>query len=421
MDIRPVSLLVVGAGDRGALFARLSRSLATPARIVAVAEPRKAHRDRLGDAHDVPEARRFDDWSHAAAAGRLADAVIIATPDHVHTAPALELIEQGYSVLLEKPMAPTAAECRAIASAALEAGVILGVGHVLRYSDFTRQLKSMVDDGIIGDVMAIQRLEPIGYFHFAHSYVRGNWRREDESSFTLLTKSCHDLDWLRYIVGRPCRQVSSFGTLRHFRASERPAEAAERCLDCPLDPACPYSARRIYLTPVERGDRGWPVSVVTTNPTPDTVARALRKGPFGRCVYTSDNDVVETQVVNLAFEGGCLATFILTAFTPFEERRTTIFGSLGQLRGDGRYIEHFDFLTEETTEIDTRIADCSGRRLHEDGDKRLLEAFLRAVALGDPRAILSGPRETLESHLMVFAAERSRLENRVVDISTFRE
>lgn len=413
------TLMIVGAGDRGALFARLARETSPPARVVAVAEPRRVHRQRLARDHGIPPERTFSDWSRAAAAGRQADAVVIATPDSCHTAPALALIDQGYQVLLEKPMAPTPRECRQIVEAARRAGVILGVGHVLRYTDATQRLKALIDGGAIGEVMAVQRLEPIGYFHYAHSYVRGSWRREDRASFALLTKSCHDLDWLRYILGRPCRQVSSFGQLRHFRAADRPAGAADRCLDCSIEPTCPYSARKIYLERVRRGETGWPVSVVADEPSVESIREALRRGPYGRCVWACDNDVVDTQVVNLAFDDGRLATFIMTAFTPLEGRRTTVFGTRGQLRSDGRYIEHFDFLTDRTTTTDTLAEDHHRLGGHGGGDGRMLAAFVRAVASRDPSLILSGPAETLESHLMVFAAEASRRQGRVVDLKRF--
>lgn len=417
--MRPVTLLVVGAGDRGATYARLAGRVSTTARVVAVAEPRGQLRDRLGDEHGVPPERLFESWQEAAAAGRIADAAIVATPDHLHTAPALALLDEGYHLLLEKPMAQSPSECRAIAEAALRAGTVFGVGHVLRYTDYTRRLKALVDEGAVGELMGATRLEPIGYFHYAHSYVRGNWRREDESSFALLTKCCHDLDWLRFVLGRRPRRVASFGALRHFRAESRPAGAADRCLDCGVEASCPYSARRIYLGRVERGELGWPVSVLTPEPTAQSVTEALRDGPYGRCVYASDNDVVDSQVVQLELEGGLLASFVMTAFTPMSQRRTTIFGSRGQLRGDGRYIERFDFLAERTERIDTLAADGADLGGHGGGDGRLLARFLEAVARRDPRHVLSGPAEALESHLLVFAAERARLEGRVIDFDDY--
>jgi predicted dehydrogenase len=295
--------------------------------------------------------------------------------------------------------------------------VLLAVAHVDRYTPHTVRLKQLVTDGAVGDVVCIQRTEPVGYWHQAHSFVRGNWRNEAESSFMLLAKSCHDIDWLRHIMGVPCRAVSSFGHLKHFRPDEAPAGASERCLDCQVESDCPYSARKIYLGRLALGHTGWPVDVLTPQPTVDSVTAALRDGPYGRCVYHCDNDVVDNQVVNLAFEGDRTASFTMTAFNEAAGRRTEVFGSRGQIRSDGRHIHVFDFLSDNTETIDTAAADASLLGGHGGGDHGLMDSFVRAVADGDPSHILSGPRETLESHLMVFAAERARREQCVVEVS----
>ena len=70
---------------------------------------------------------------------------------------------------------------------------MLCVAHVLRYSAVNRRLKRMIQDGVIGDIQTIQHREPVGSWHFAHSFVRGNWRKESESAPVLLTKCCHDV------------------------------------------------------------------------------------------------------------------------------------------------------------------------------------------------------------------------------------
>ena len=178
----------------------------------------------------------------------------------------------------------------------------------------------------IGDIVSIQHLEPVGYWHQAHSYVRGNWRKESESSSMLLAKSCHDLDWIRYIMGARCVAVSSFGSLKHFRKEEKPSGAGERCLDCSYEPRCPYSALKIYLGRIEKGQVEWPVNVITEDVSREGVQAALRDGPYGRCVYECDNDVVDNQVVNLLFEGGRTAAFTMTGFSEYQDRKTRIFG-----------------------------------------------------------------------------------------------
>ena len=412
----PVTLLIVGAGDRGAGYAQFARKLPRRARVVGVAEPRAAHRERMAQDFHLPPGRVFQDWRAAADRPRMADAVIIATQDAMHVEPAEAFARKGYAMLLEKPMAPNPRDCRRIVAAVKAAGIPFAVCHVLRYTAYTRRLQKLLAAGAVGDIVSVQHLEPVGWWHQAHSFVRGNWRNERESSSMLLAKSCHDLDWLRAIVGRPCRRVSSFGSLYHFRPEQRPAGAAARCLDCAVEPRCPYSAKRIYMEFLRRGYHGWPLSVLTTDLTPSGVRAALATGPYGRCVYACDNDVVDHQVVNLVFDGGVTAAFTMTAFNEGGGRQTKIFGTRGEITGDSTYLTHFDFRSRRKTVIDTRMKDHSILGGHGGGDGGLMDAFLRSVAENDPRHISSGLDETLESHLIVFAAEESRRTGRIVPI-----
>ncbi|MEV6950574.1 Gfo/Idh/MocA family oxidoreductase [Streptomyces sp. NPDC051183] len=412
-----ITLAVVGAGDRGTGHARWALAHPDRATVVAVAEPRKVRRDRLATAHGLDAGSVVDDWRELAARGRIADAVLICTLDREHLEPVLAFAALGYHIMLEKPMALTEEECRRIVAAVEEAGVILSVGHVLRYTPYTQALKRVLDSGRIGDVVSVQHLEPVGFWHQAHSFVRGNWRREDEATSMLMAKSCHDLDWLQYVLGRPPVRVSSFGRLSHFRPENRPAGAADRCLDCTVETACPYSAKRDYGDRLAEGRHGWPLSVLVDEFTPRALETALREGPYGRCVYACDNDVVDHQVVAMEFDSGATATFTMTAFTEQADRQTRIFGTRGELRGDGMELRVYDFLTrtEEVLGIGAEGAmDAAGG--HGGGDAGLMDAFVGAVATGDPGLVKSGPHESLISHLTVLAAERARRDNTVVII-----
>lgn len=415
---QPVSYIIIGAGSRGTNYATYALRHPNQAEVVGVAEPREPARLRLVTEHDIPPDNVYTDWREVANREKFADAVVITTQDAMHLEPALALAAKGYHILLEKPMAPTAAACRQIVEAVKANGVILGVGHVMLYTPYTQALKKVLDSGAIGELISIQHLEPVGYWHQAHSFVRGNWRNEAQSSFMLLAKSCHDLDWLRYIMGEKCRSVSSFGSLTHFRREEKPPEAgdATRCLDCAYEPRCPYSAPKIYLGRLAQGRTGWPVSILTFDVTVAGVTEALRTGPYGRCVYECDNDVVDHQVVNLLFERGKTAAFTMTAFTQAGDRRTRLFGTRGEIYGNGEVIRLTDFLTDKTQEIKIDAPDPSLLGGHGGGDYGLMAAFIAAVQNNDPSRLLSGPDETLESHLIVFAAEQARRERRVIDL-----
>ncbi|MCR4575090.1 MAG: Gfo/Idh/MocA family oxidoreductase [Lentisphaeria bacterium] len=418
--MKQVTLLIVGCGARGTGYGRFALANPERAKVVAIAEPIPERRNAVGDAHNVPPEYRFNSWEDAARLPRMADAVLICTQDQMHEEPAIAFAKLGYDILLEKPMAPTADSCRRIVEAVKKAGVLFAVCHVLRYTAYTKKLKEVLGSGAIGEIINIQHLEPVGYWHQAHSFVRGNWRNEEESSFMLLAKCCHDVDWLRYVMGRPCRQVQSFGTLKHFRSECAPAGAAARCLDCPaeIEKNCPYSAIKIYLRDrLDKGHAGWPVNVLAHEVTRETILTALRNGPYGRCVYACDNDVVDNQVVNMLFDNGSTVSMTMTAFNSHGGRLTRIFGTKGSIDTDSNTITLFDFLTDKKTVIDTAIKNDGGILSgHGGGDNGLMDAFISAVAEQDPSKILSGTDETLESHLMVFAAEESRKNSKVVKL-----
>lgn len=413
----PATVAIIGAGSRGWTYSTFALAHPERMKVVAVAEPRDEWRERIRSAHGIEEQSSFRDWQDLLGRPRLADAVIIATQDRMHVGPAVEAARAGYHILLEKPMAPSADECRSIVSAVTQHGVTFAVCHVLRYTNHTRDLKRLINSGAIGEVVNVQSLEPVGYWHQAHSFVRGNWRREDESSSMLLAKCCHDIDWIRYLVDRPCTAVHSFGSLRHFRAEQAPDGAGERCLDCDHEPDCSYSAPKIYMDWLNRGERGWPLDVLTPDPNEANILDALRNGPYGRCVYRCDNDAVDNQVVSMQFEGGSTATLTMTAFTEATARRLRVFGTQGEIESDGRRIRVFDFLSDRWTEHETRTEDRGPLSGHDGGDYTIMSAFVDAVRSGDPSFILSGPAETLETHLMVFAAETSRRQGSVVQLT----
>jgi predicted dehydrogenase len=415
---RPVRVALVGAGIRGEIYGHWIGAHPDRAQLVAVAEPRADRREPIAARHGLPGSAVFDDWRDLVAGPRLADAVVITTQDAEHVEPAVAFAEAGYAVLLEKPIAPTEQECRRVVDAVTRNKVVFGVCHVLRYAPYTRMLRELLAADAIGEIVSVDHVEPVGFAHYAHSYVRGNWRREDSSAPMLLAKSCHDLDWLRHVVGRPVRSVSSFGGLTYFVPENRPPRAAERCTDCVLQDSCAYSAVRIYGEHLAAGDLAWPLSVLTPEPDAESVARALRTGPYGRCVWACDNDVVDHQVVSLEFDGGATATFTMTAFSTSRPRITHLFGTLGEIFCDGSVLRVTDFRTRETrvVEVPEGAPDDPLLSGHSGGDAGLMNDFIAAVASRDPRWIGGSAAEALAAHELVFAAERARHERRTVHL-----
>ncbi|XP_043531877.1 uncharacterized protein zgc:154075 isoform X2 [Chiloscyllium plagiosum] len=399
---RCVEVIIIGAGNRGQTYAFFSKDFPERMKVVGVADCRLIARQNLQMKYSIQDCNIFSDWREAAKREKFADAVIIATPDRHHKDPTVAFAKKGYHILLEKPMAVTVDDCKEIVLVCKENNVILAVCHVLRYSP---------------PILKVH----VGFYHFAHSFVRGNWRNEQESTFSLMAKSCHDIDIINSLMfGKRCIKVSSFGSLSHFIKDDKPEGAADRCLDCAVEKCCPYSAKKLYLEGVKNGKKGWPISVICEGSTVDieSVTKALREGPYGRCVYECDNDVVTHQVVNMEFEEGVTAAFTMVAFTEkLASRKITIYGTEGELSSEGQDpVTVFDFLTQTKTEYPLDYSSIQNTHLggHGGADYYLMDSFIQAVAENNPSLIRTGPEETLLSHLLVFDAERSRRENRVV-------
>ncbi len=420
MSSRQITLAIIGAGARGNVYARFALEHPEQAKIIAIAEPRQEWRERMACEHKIDPSRVFTDWKELAAQPRMADAVIITTNDRMHADPAVAFADLKYDILLEKPMAPTESECRRIVQAVKRNGVIFAVCHVLRYAPYTRALKAMIQSGIIGDIASVDHLEPVGYWHMAHSFVRGNWRNSQESSCMLLAKSCHDIDWLAYIINKRCLSVASFGSLGHFNQQHKPPQAgnAKRCLNCDFESQCPYSAKKIYIRErFEHQDFGWPLNVLTADPrNKEKVMQALADGPYGRCVYECDNDVVDRQTVMLEYEGGVVATFTMTAFTEMSERTTRICGTLGELHCNVQTITHYDFLTGTREVIDINKLAVGQVGGHGGGDTGMMSEFIQAVIKHDESLIVTNCDATWSSHRTVFAAERARIEHQIIPV-----
>lgn len=420
----PQRLLIAGAGARGAAYARLAVATGQ-ATVVGLAEPRRLLRESLAAELGVPGAGVFEDWQAMLATPPPADGIIIATPDREHMGPFTAAASLGCPILLEKPVAVDPQGCAELGRLRRETGVSVTVCHVLRYTPLTGLLKRLLSAGAVGRIISVQHLEPVGYWHFAHSYVRGNWRREEESSSFLLAKCTHDVDWLSYIIGSRPRYVTSFGRLTHFRPEEAPEGASQRCTDCAAEPRCPYSALRIYGAGRPAGganadpNKAYFAEVVDPGGTPESLRHALATGPYGRCVYSSDNNVVDHQVVNIEYVNGTTAAFTATAFTAAGSRRTRIFGSSGEISIEAGTVSVYDFLTDATTDhtVPAAASPVPGER-HEGGDRGLVEAWVAALATGDWSGIVSGLEESLISHAVVFAAEQARRRNAVVPVKT---
>ncbi len=417
--IKMVKAVLIGAGQRGAqVYGEYALKYPNDIKIIAVAEPDEERRTEFAKSHHIDDSYVFTDWKDLFAEGKIADCAMICTQDRFHVEPVKEALKLGYHVMCEKPMSPDPQECVEMGQYAEKYNKTLTICHVLRYSPFYTKLKEVIDSKAIGDIVSVQHIESVGYWHQAHSFVRGNWRNSHESSPMILQKSCHDMDILAWLIGKPCTAVSSFGSLKHFKESEAPVGAGHNCLtDCPIEETCPYSAKKIYLE-----DEEWYSDtirkVVALDGTQDAVKDALMAGPYGRCVYRCDNDVVDHQVVNLQFEDGVTVSFTMCAFTYEGSRIMNIMGTKGQIVCDmeKNEIEVRDFLTGNKT-YHTIKTSVSG---HSGSDEKFMKGFIKTVET-DGQFALSSAAVSVDSHLIALAAEESRVTGKTVYMDEYRK
>lgn len=499
--------LVIGAGSRGSSYAR-AVTLATTGTIHAVAELDDFKRKEFGRKYiwgkTKPEPlQEFASWqawvacekerrevripagTATGAYGASITGVFICTLDETHAEIIRALAPFSLHIMCEKPLALSLSDCLSISKVMEPVTKVFSIGHVLRYSPHNTILrKLLLDEQVIGEVVSIEHTEPVGWWHFSHSYVRGNWRRATpEGVGSLLTKSCHDIDFLLWLLCSPSKltrntphlpsTITSTGALTTFRRARKPALAgnATNCLNCKAEQDCIYSAKKIYRDRWLRKekDTGWPLKIVMPE-IEDIVShqgwekaeeglmdklgedydreklpdqKIAQRGWYGRCVYESDNNVMDEQTVTMAWDedplseedlgqgrGPKTAIFHMTYPTQAQcERRGHIYGTLGEITYNSRQIVVHTFADNQSETLEIPKQDPEVEKAHGGGDFGLTRAFVQAVhtaetgemSIGEAQRTLIGAdlKEIIRSHAVVFAAEEARMGKKVVDFQAW--
>ncbi|TXK84937.1 Gfo/Idh/MocA family protein [Paenibacillus sp. N3.4] len=408
-----LTAVLIGAGARGAhSYAPYALDNPHELKFVAVAEADDTRRENFAKLHNISSDCCFESWEQLLERQKMADIAVICTQDHMHFEPTMQALAKKYHVLLEKPMSPTPKECIEMERTAKENDRLLTICHVLRYTPLWSAIKRVISEGKIGQVVSIQLNENVGYWHIAHSFVRGNWNNSETSSPMILAKSCHDMDALSWLMEQPCVRISSYGSLMHFHSENAPEGSADYCINgCAVESACVYSAPRFYL-----GEgKSWARHFVDEL-TKENIVRGLQDTNYGRCVYKSDNNVVDHQVVNMEFANGATAMFSMCGFTRHQERRIQIMGTKGEIRAEESKIVVYDFLTHEETVIEIP-KQTSG---HGGGDSNIIRSFLKEVRSYTGEESLTSASASVRSHMMAFAAEYSRLhKGKSIELNEF--
>ncbi len=404
MENKIITVSAIGLGGRGWVYTSNMYKNPDKYKVVALCDIDKVKADRIGGELEVAKENVFYDEDEFFKEKR-ADLCVISTQDQQHVGHAIKALALGYDLLLEKPISNKESECRKLLKAQKQYGGKIFVCHVLRYAPAFVKVKEILDTGVIGDIVMIDSIENVFYFHQAHSFVRGNWRRKDETSPMILAKCCHDLDLLQWYAGSKCDTISSVGDLRYFKKENQPEGASDRCTECKFVDTCPYSAVRGYVT-----DKIWGAEALTNQRpfTDELIMDALKTGPYGRCVYACDNDVVDNQIVMARFANGITANLRMTAFTHGGGRTMKFYGTLGELEfdQDRKFIEVKPFGKEvERIDTDNLVERGYG---HGGGDQGIVNGLYDLMTGKTTGGTTLA--HSIESHLMAFTAEKSRLK-----------
>lgn len=415
--MKKTAFAFIGLGNRGQVHSKSVLKYSDRMEVVAVSDPRPECRESCNKYLNLPDEMIFESGEELLKREKLADVMVITSQDRQHRAHAIAAMEKGYDLLLEKPIAATPEDCKEISDTAIRLGRKVIVCHVLRYTPFYKEIKKLIDAGTVGKIENIQATEGVGYYHIAHSFVRGNWHKKADSAPMILAKSCHDLDLFVWLTGKKCKKVTSFGSLDYFKAENCPEGATERCMDgCPHED-CPFHAVKYYLSTIP----SWPSRILHPEPNEQNIMEALRKTDYGRCVFKMDNDVVDHQIVNLLMEDNVTVSFQMIGFTAKQDRTIRVMGTEGEiwgnLSGNKVYYQRYG-KEEQMIDLTKFTSDFSG---HAGGDTRLMDDMLH-LEQGDDfdRISLTPIDRSTESHLIAFAAEKSRLEGgKVIDMDEF--
>jgi Predicted dehydrogenases and related proteins len=332
------------------------------------------------------------------------NAVLITTPDNLHFDPAIKAIHKGYHVLLEKPIAQSYEECRIISEEARKFNVIVGVCHVLRYHPYFRKIKEVLNSGELGEVISVNHISSIGLDRATHSYVRGIFNRKEDSNPLILSKCCHDIDFLLWALDTHCINLSSAGSLKWFKPENAPKNSSNRCINCNIEEQCPFSAKDLYLRRHSWIDN---FDIPKNNTVDEGIIKELMEGRFGRCIYHCNNNVVDHQALIMEMENGLTINLSMEMFCGDDLRKTHIYCSGGELYGNERVLTIKRFRQEIVT---YDFSDIYKSAYHANADLKIFEDFIMALTNKKHR-FLASICNSMESHKICFEAERSRKES----------
>jgi len=372
----PVSLGVIGCGNRTRHLLKMLLSKTPDVKLVAACDPLPEQREGFRRDYN-PDLALFDD-----------DAAFFAHPGmewvmigswNVHHRRHIEAaLKQGLNIFCEKPLATTQEDVAAILKMARASDRRIMMSFTLRYSPLYRKIRELLDSGIIGKLVSFEFNETIGFNHGGH--IMRDWRRRTvNSGGHLLEKCCHDMDLANWMVGALPVSVASFGGNDFFRP-----ENAGHMDRIGMD----GNGKQAYCNWNNIGGNAHP--------------------------FSGDNDIVDNQVAILQYANGVRATFHTNTNAGILERRMYLLGTEGALRADcitGK-IEFSRIGFNNRVEVLDMLDTPGG---HGGGDDVLIDYFGKMMTEGAPS--LTPVTGGVSSAVICLSIDESRNEGRVVDLS----
>lgn len=403
-----IKYVLIGYGQRGKFYVDCLRKL-NKGELIAVCDSNQSKLDLAKKNYGLSDKQLFTEADSLFEKGKIADLAIIASMDNDHYDQAIKALQLGYHLLLEKPIAQTEEQCREIASLAGQMNRKVYVCHVLRYAPIYTSIKEMLASGKFGDVVSISQTEHVGWWHQAHSYVRGNWRRSEDTSPMIVAKCCHDFDLFAWLIDKKCKTVSSFGSLSYYNREHAPEGSGNYCYNCRLKDECVYNCLKFYTKyPAFAFASG---QYLGDGEDKQAIIECFSKenNPYARCVFKCDNDVVDHQVVNMLFEDDVTAQLTMTAFCEGGIRTIRVHATKGFIEASMLdNIIRYEIYGQETQEIHVTVGETFGG--HGGGDEKLVEDVINDLEGSKGCLCLTSIDKSVMSHLMGFAAEKSRLQ-----------
>jgi predicted dehydrogenase len=338
--------------------------------IVAVADPVAGQRDLALERY--PDATAYAD--HTELLDQKLDGVFLTTPDDLHEGPAIDFLEAGVPVFVEKPLAITTDGCDRVLQAAYDSGARLYVGHNMRHMPVVLTMRQLIQDGTIGDVKAIWCRHFVG--HGGDFYFKDWHADRSRSTGLLLQKGAHDIDVMHWLAGGYTTRANAMGALTLYGGiDDRLDRTGQRFRD--------------FVS-----EDNWP--------------------PLEQKGLAPVMDVEDLSMANLLLDNGVFLTYEQCHYTPDYWRNYTVIGTHGRLEnfGDtaGGVVKVWNSRRSGYREDADLVVEISGETDHHGGaDPHLVAEFIGFVR--DGGATLTSPLAARAAVAAGYAATMSLRSN----------